>query len=268
MTKKKQIKHTTLDGHELVYDEPGGDLAAFLDRVVAYANDPQTSDDKLIELIYGVENPILDKTIFPGRGAVTREAFNNPVYHVMLDWLCRKQQALGKLDVDAAIAAATMTVAEAAAELGMTTSAVRQAIRARKLAAVKVGRGYMLAPHDVATYAKHSQRRGPAGGPMLEARIGNVEGKSCRLKAVGSERVSREGSKSDVVVQVFRRAAVAISEKRANGEKTNRMFVLEPGEAVNEYRRGPFWIRGRFKIVEKINNAKAAAEAFRDFEPR
>lgn len=260
--KTKKQTHTTLDGHELVYDEPSAEVGAFLDRVVAYANDPRTTDDEMIELIYGPENPLLDHTIFKGRGAVTRAVLDNPIYHVMVDWLTRKQKALGKVDVDAAIAEATMTVPEVAAELGMSTSAVRQAIRAHKLAAVKVRGTYMLAPHHVATFAKFRRPRGPTAGPMLEARVGSVEGKSFRLKTLGNREVGRKGHKVDVEVDTFRRAALVFS-----GKTTNRMFVLEPAEKPDEFRFGPFFVRGRYRVVEKINDAKAASQAWKAFEP-
>jgi hypothetical protein len=259
--KTKKHTHTTLDGRELVYAEPSAEVGAFLDRVFALLNDPRATDDEMIELIYGAENPLTDKAMFPGRGAVTREVFANPIYQVLVDWLVRKQKAMGKVDVDAALEAATLSVPEAAAELGMTPSAVRQAIRASKLPAVKRGRGYFLAPHDVATFAKHRQPRGPTAAPMLEARVGSVEGKSFRIKALGSEEVARDGRKVDVVVATFKRVAVVFS-----GELTNKLFVLEPSEKADEFRFGPFYVRGRFRVVERVNDPKAASQRWKAFE--
>lgn len=39
---------------------------------------------------------------------------------------------------------------------------------------------------------------------------------------------------------------------------SRRAFVLKPGPEENEIRHGPFYVRGRFLIVEKANATKAA----------
>jgi excisionase family DNA binding protein len=160
--------------------------------------------------------------------------------------------------MNAVRATATMTVAEAAAELGITPGAVRQAIQAQRIAAVKVGAAWRLDSHDVAAFKPAP--RGPEAAPVLEMRIGNVEGKSFRAKVPGFEETGRKGRIVTGVVRSFRGGAIAFS-----GEKTNRMFVLEPAEAMNEFRWGPFFVRGRYKVARKVNDPKEAAEAFRAF---
>ncbi|RYZ17179.1 MAG: DNA-binding protein, partial [Myxococcaceae bacterium] len=54
--------HTTLEGHEIRFDEPTGDLAAFVAAVRAAAADPAVTENDLVALIYGPTNPLLDHT--------------------------------------------------------------------------------------------------------------------------------------------------------------------------------------------------------------
>jgi len=261
MTKKKIQTHETLTGEVLEYPEPSPEVAAFLDRVVALANDPRVTHDELVGLIYGPDNPILDQTMFEGKGAVTREVFANPLYHFLLDWLGRKREQAGQLDMHSAQDEASLTVAEAAAELGISSSAVRQAIHAHRLPAIKKGRSWMLAPADVAAY--DTAPRGPQAGPRLKVKFGSIKGKSFRVKIPGLEVTSKKDGISEGVVENFREGAVAFS-----GERNNRMFVIEPSEAQNEFTWGPFYIRGRYRVTEKVNRAGEASHRFSHFVPR
>jgi excisionase family DNA binding protein len=56
---------------------------------------------------------------------------------------------------------AIMTVAEAAREIGISPSAVRQAIAAKKIRAKKFGGTHMVNRHSAEVYKKTSRRRGP-----------------------------------------------------------------------------------------------------------
>ena len=150
-------KYTTLTGHALQYPTPTGAEADFLVRVVKAAADPGVSIGELIELIYGNENPILDQTIFPGLRAVTSETFKNPLYHVMLDLLDQKRVQLGALNLDVARDRFTMTVGDAAKALGITPSAVRQAIHSERLASVKQGGTFHLAEDSADAYQVSNQ---------------------------------------------------------------------------------------------------------------
>ena len=263
-------RHTTIAGETLEYPRPGPELAAFLARVRAAAEDPRVSEQALVELLYGSENPILDHTIFRGRGAVTRETFANPVYHVMLDLLDAKRVQVGTLEPERAAQRYTMTVTEAAAELGVSTSAVRQAIAAKTLAAWKKSSGYLLDPHSVATYRDHVKRRGPRPEPALRLKIGNRPGASFRVKApgleeVGSTKLEDGGQVVEAIVPRFTRAAVAFS-----GKRSNTFLLLEPQpdgeERVRDF-HGCYEVRGRFRIVEKITDPEEASKRFRAFRP-
>ncbi len=150
-------KYTTIAGEEIAYPTPAPDVAALLSALVDAVNDPIVSESEIIELIYGKENPLLRQDVLPHHGVVTKEVFDNPLYHVMTDLLGRKRVQLGTLNVDKALSQYTMTVSEAAEELGIHPSAVRQAIKTRRLAGVKKGSQYFLRPLSVRSY-KVSQR--------------------------------------------------------------------------------------------------------------
>ena len=80
-------RYTTILGEVIEYPAPSSEVAAFLERVKRAAHDPSVSEAQLSELVYGRENPVLDQTIFPGRGAVTKAVHANPVWPVMQDLL-------------------------------------------------------------------------------------------------------------------------------------------------------------------------------------
>jgi excisionase family DNA binding protein len=155
-------RYTTILGEVIEYSRPRSEVAAFLERVKRAAHDPRIDASELTELVYGRENPLLDQTIFPGRGAVTRSVMRDPVYHVMLDLIEAKRVQTGALDANAVLASFTMTVAEAAARIGISPSAVRQAIAAKRLAAVKRGNAHFIDPRGVDAYRDHVVRRGPS----------------------------------------------------------------------------------------------------------
>ena len=56
--------------------------------------------------------------------------------------------------------AGLLTVAEAAAELGVDTSSVRHAILSERLAAQKAGRDWLLRPEDVTAYKMKRRKSG------------------------------------------------------------------------------------------------------------
>lgn len=260
-------RYTTIAGEVLEYPRPDGELERFLARVVDAANDPRVSHGEMIELIYGTENPLLKQGMFRGRGAVTKEVFATPTYHVMLDLLDQKRVQTGALDVKKAMARFTLTVSEAAKRLDVTTSAVRQAIQAKRLSAVKKGGRYLLDPRAVATYRDHVVRRGPKPRPALEVRMGNKPGSSFRVKARELEVLEKEplaGGGKLLVAEVprFERAAVAIS-----GKRMNRLFVLVPADEDNSFEFEDFSIRGRYRVLEKENDAQRASERFKNFLP-
>lgn len=157
-------RYTAINGEVIEYPTPDVETGAFLTRVVAAANDPNVSEHALHELVYGRENPILDQTIFAGRGAVTREVVTSPLYSIMLDLIAQKQVLSGRLNLARAADAYTLSVADAAKRIGVTEDAVRKAIKGKRLATWKRGASYWLAPRDCDNYREHVVPRKPRSG--------------------------------------------------------------------------------------------------------
>lgn len=248
----------TVSGEEISYPAPAPHVAAFLARVVDAAKDPRVSDGALTNLIYGKENPILDQTILPDSGVVTREAFANPLYEVMTDLLYRKRLAVG---VNAPAGSEfTLTVTKAAEQLGVHPSAVRQAIAAGRIEAKKMGHIHFLRPADVEAFKP--ARRGPAARSQLELRIGSAPGESFRVQVDGGklDETARKGKVIEGVIERFDRVALL-----SGGEDKYRFFELEPSDTEEELKFKDFFVRGRFRIARKVNNAEAARAEWKKF---
>jgi excisionase family DNA binding protein len=155
----KTTTYTTLSGFTIEHPIPTRAVASFLDNVRDAADDPAVGVDSLIALIYGQSNPLLDRSTFASVGAVTPAVFANPLYHVLLDRLGRKRVQLGLLDLAATEARYTLTPEEAADRIGVSVSAVRQAIERHKLPAWKRGGRIFLDPVSVDSYKVSN--RGP-----------------------------------------------------------------------------------------------------------
>ena len=124
---------------------------------------------------------------------------------------------------------------------------------------------HLVDPQTVDTYRDRVKRRGPRPEPALRIRMGNRAGASFRVKAPGLEVVQTTkleggGKTIDAVVPRFERAAIAFS-----GKKVNRMFVLEPADEEDSFTFEDFEIRGRYRVVEKINDPEEASKRFRSF---
>lgn len=134
---------TTVSGHEVRYGAPPT-VAALIERLKAMLADPAATEDDMIVAVYNQDNPVMDREVIPGRGAVTTRTLANPAYRVMTDLLFRKRLAEGGQDSAALAARYTLTVGEAAGRLGVSRSAIHQAIQARRLSAwVKDGQNYL-----------------------------------------------------------------------------------------------------------------------------
>lgn len=257
----KSQNYTTVAGEVIEYPTPAKNVTAYLSIVTEAAHDPRVSEGELVEMVYSKDNPILDPTIFKGRGAVTKAVLANPVYHVMQDLLFAKRIQMGTLAGEDRVAArASLTVAETAAELGISPGAVRQAIGAGNLEASKEGGRYAVVAESVSSYRARVKRRGPKAGAVITFHSGSAPGKSFRVKAPDPVVTAKEGHTRTAEVPVFRRMAVAFS-----GKKTNRMFVLVPSDEPNEFEFGPFWIRGHYEVAEKINDPEEASKRFKKF---
>src|SRR3712207_1215967 len=103
--------HLTIEGHTIEYGAPP-EVQALIDRLRRMLDDPRATEDDMVLAVYSPANPIMDKTVMPGRGAVTAAVLANPVYEVMTDLLFRKGLEPG--DVEDLAARRTLTLAEAA----------------------------------------------------------------------------------------------------------------------------------------------------------
>src|SRR5689334_4911921 len=119
--------YQTISGHEISY-EPTPEVAALLARLQAMLEDPAATQDQMIALAYGQDNPILDPNVIPGRGAVTPRVLEDPAYRVMTDILFRKRLDPEGDQVARIAKQHTLTPAQVAERLGVHVSAVRQAI--------------------------------------------------------------------------------------------------------------------------------------------
>jgi excisionase family DNA binding protein len=259
------MKHTTMSGHHLEVADDRRDVIAFLARLEKMLGDRKATENDMIALAYGRENPILDHTIFPERGAVTREILADHAYQVVADLVARKRLAQDGVDPEQLAAEYTITVPEAAERLGVHENAVRQAIAARRLASwVKAGRHYMhprsLASFELAARGpKPTEDRIRAGAP-LEVRLGNKPGSSFRVKHDGIAGEEKRVGQHEIefTLGAWRKIGVMLGR----GE-TQRLFVLEPADEENEVRHGDFYVKGKFRVAKKLNNARIASEAWK-----
>lgn len=262
-------KHTTAIGEIIEYPEPSPAVADYLARAVKAANDPSVTLNDLIEFIYSVNNPLLDTTMLPGRGMVTRAIFADQVYHVFADLLDVKRVQLGTLDPKEEIAAYTATVAEAAEQLGISETAVKKACQEHRLAAIRNGGQWLIDPHTIASY--RVSNRGPKGkgdrqrkavneSPVI-AQLGGAKGGSIAVKVANGElvRLATKGKEFGFPVN-WSQAVVRLTTKEGV-----RVFLIEESESEATIEHVGLTIHGRFKIVKKINNTKAANVFWAEF---
>ena len=231
-------QHRALDGTTIDYPELGPAPAAYLERVLAAAEDSRVSPDALHALVaFGKSHPKLDAAVHP----------------VLEDAIARK------------LAQHTLTVTEAADLLGVHPSSVQKAVEAGKLPAVKNGRRWLFAPRDVEHYGQsRGSGRGPKPGQSrpLEAQIARTRGASFRIKAVDVQEVKREPGYVQLRIAIWQSAAVIFGPKGSL-----RMWVLKPGRQHDEVKFGDSYVRGRFTVVEKVNNVREASRRWRSFKP-
>lgn len=270
------LTYTTAQGHELQYDDTPPGAVAFLSRVLALASHGGTTEDDLIELIYSAANPILGPYPFGGRGAVTRETLDNPIYHVMTDCLFRARLAAHGKAPEQAGARYTLTVTEAAGRVGVSRAAIQKAIKTGRLDSWVRGGQYYLWPDDVDRFAAAlpETRRGyvsddaPAVGAPLVARVGGTPGVTFRLKVSEAyDATSRESGHvfTGTIRAGWKTLAVSYSSKTDTG--THRTFLLVvPGDKETEIEHEGFFLRGRFTVQSKRTGERAAV-AWREFQP-
>ncbi len=254
--------HVSLAGHEIRYDDPKPDVERFLKRAQQVANNPKSKPDDLVTLIYGNENPILDHTLFPERGAVTREVLDNPIYHVLTDLLARKQAAAAGATPEKLKKRYTLTVAEAAEQAHVSPDAIRKAIKARRLPSWKEGGEYYLDPRTLVALAPDVGKRGVITPGVLRYKSGyNPDLKAFfRLKIPGGEVPFDEVGNTGRVT-TWERIAVL-----TGGFAGARYFELVPGEGKQKLEFNHYFIEGNFDYAKKVNDSAAARKAWESFK--
>jgi excisionase family DNA binding protein len=261
-------QHQLLDGDTLEY-YGAPEVLEFVERVRKASEDASVPERALTELIWGLENPLLDTTVVPGKAYATRATYEHPAWDVLMDLESRKRIQVGTLDLDRAHSKYTLTVAEAAERLGMHESAVRQAIQARKLAAIKRNGQHFLDPKSVQAYRKGN--RGPkAGGNPLFVQCGSMPGVTFQVKQAlwgkNNLKIVRDGLGARTRFDTpagWKRIAVLTGKK---DENSYRYFLLEPADKFQELAFEGFFVRGQFKVAERVNNSREAQDAFKRFQ--
>jgi hypothetical protein len=269
---KTQIQHHTLTGHVVTYDPPAPEVERFLQRVQALVDDPKATEDDVVSLIYGQENPILDRSLFPTRGAVTAAVLANPVYHVLTDLLNRKHLLVTKTPAERVAARFKLSVQEAAELKHVSEDAIRKAAAQNRIPSWKRDGSYFFEPKSLE--AAELGTRGPVARATepLEFSYGysNADSTFLKVKCSGDKveeidplkhRGAGGVSCLSLTVDRWRRVAVL-----TGGRSKLRMFVLVPSTEQNEIPWEGFYVRGKFSIEKKINNPKAAREAWDTFK--
>jgi hypothetical protein len=260
------MRWTTLSGRELSFDEPAGALGAYWERLQQAAADPTVSHDALLALLYSVDNPLLDRNLMPGRGSVTRAVLDNPLYQAMTDLLGRKQVQLGQLDLATAGAPYTVTLAEAADALGLSSTAARQAIDTYRLAGWKKGGVWFIHPASLESYklANYGPALKPNTGERLEVRMGaDGSGETLKLKYPAGEMEKEAGHvHTGHIPAGWRRVGVLTTSG-----PTTRFFALEPGDEMGSIELAGFYVRGRFRRAATENSSAKARLAWKAFNP-
>jgi hypothetical protein len=252
--------YTLLSGEKVAYLPPPA-VADFIARVHAAVADPGVGVSEVVELIYGPGNPILDRTMIPGRPVVTKAVFDSPEYKVLADLLqVKRVQVVGMVMPDSAY---TVSVPDAADRLGITPSAVRAAIAGKKLDARQVNGEWLIRDESVGGY--RVSNRGRKAEPRVLVAYGSEPGRSLSVSKPASgtlkvERVRRPGPEHIHTAQFAPGWTGAVIRTTAEGGKV-RVFKIVPAEGADEeIAHGSFYVRGPFQITARENNAKRASE--------
>jgi|GEM_PF-2870083 len=254
--------YTTAHGDVLTLNLTAEEAAWFI-RFRMQAADPTVSSGQLIDDAYADTNPLLVESPIPGRGWGTREVHARPAYQALLDVIYQKtaQETGGRAEERF-----TVTVASAAAELGISEAAVRSAMRNGKLPSMRKGRR-LTSPEAVAGY--QVSNRGPRSEarerrqavPALRAKWGseNVDGVKYVLHISHDGRVEeRDG---DRYIVGWTRIRLRSTIKDSN---THRYRELAPAPTSTErqFTCGTMGVWGAFTF-EEGKDGKAALDAWK-----
>jgi hypothetical protein len=259
-------------GEIIEYPNQPAVVNAFIARATAALNNPAVTPAEMLSLVYGVENPILDTTSQPGRAIVNKAVFDNPVYRVLSDMVGRKQILASGQTFEQVSAPYTVSVKDAADQLGLTESSVRTAITNRKLSALKRNGDWYIRPESVASYkvsnrgrkkAKTANEGASQQHDVPRVLCGSAPGGSLSVRIAGGELtdVSKEGNVTTGNFPAgWTRAAI-----RTTSPKGAWVFEIEPDEGSERVEFLDFEVAGPFKVVRKHNATKPAGEVWKGY---
>lgn len=253
--------HELANGQTIEY-EATPDVERFLTRLRRIVDDPNQATANFVAVAFSKENPILNSDLRPTRGFVTEETLKDPAYQVVQDLLFRKEE--GQRRIAEMSRRYTMTVSDAASQLGMTSSAVRKAVESGRLTAWQREGLTHLDPTEVSALnvgTRNPTRGARSGGKALDVSVGHEAGASLRIAGADLSGVSRvKGNVLHGAIDAGWREIVVVTG--SDGGK-KRGFRLRPSSSEEALEHGSFYVHGRFEIVEKANTPSRANEMWK-----
>ena len=155
------MQYTTVNNRTLDLDDLTPAEVTFWRHLEGVVADDLVSPDQMRALVYGSENPALDREVMPGQPLVTKVTLENPLFWVCVDCLSRKDIRVGRVDLAQMQSAYTLDVATVAQRLEVSPQAVRAGIDSFKYDALFANGQWWMRPETVA-----SLRLSRAGGRL------------------------------------------------------------------------------------------------------
>lgn len=256
--------HHLVTGDVVELPELAPAMAAYLDVIRVAAANPDIDYRTLFSLVYSPANPLLGTDRATGGAVVRPEVLDDPAFRVMSDLLARKGLERTGRTVQDLQDLYTVPVSAAAEALGITERSIRQALTERRMAGMKKDGEWFTSPEGVEAYrVTRSGPRAAGAGQPLEVRVGGENGYG--LKVREDPRASSTGIGPNLLQITFWVRLEVLTYLKGNDSA--RYFVLEPAEEEANLHHGPFYVAGKFKITEKINNAREARETWEAGKP-
>lgn len=260
-------RYTTSSGEvlELNLTEAEAQYFAHLQQL---AGDVTASVADLVMALYSADNPIMEKGP-DGMGWVTRAVFSRPAYHAFTDLLQRKE-AQRRLAVELE-RRFSVSVAQAAAELGISERSVRRAITENRLPGLKVKGQHYTTEAGLAAYKvgktgpqSDSRIRRTMPGP-LEIVEGSSPGHSLEFKTDGKrELVERRGRTVRLIRVTDWTWAVVKTNDTTREERGRRLFLLRPADQFEHMDFGPLGFDGGLQVAARLNNPEEVSSYWKE----
>ena len=254
------MRHETLY-HEIIdYSHASQELLAFLKSLFEAYENKAVDEKSLTSLIWSPINPLLRTDLIPGKAFATKETYEEPLFHIMIDLLSRKRMKEGNLDIEAVKAKYSMSVKEAKEVLGVDATTVRKAFHDRKIAGMLVKGKIWLNPDSVKTFRVSNIGLRAKKGNELRLTIGHNAKSIFKVKPeikVINQRGKGKNLLLDGVLYPFVEAAILCGSK----EKP-RFYRIVSSRQTNAIKISDFSVTGRFEVTQKINNPQQARATF------